>query len=105
MTKADFVSLVAEKAEMTKKDAGVAVNSVFEVLSSILEKGESISFNGFGTFSTTTRAARVARVPSTGKTIQVPETNVVKFKVSSVLKENVATAKKDCKKSACKKKK
>ncbi|MBT0879034.1 MULTISPECIES: HU family DNA-binding protein [unclassified Campylobacter] len=103
MTKADFISLVAEKAEITKKDATTAVNAVFEALAESLEKGESIPFNGFGTFSTTDRAERTARVPSTGKEIKVPATKVVKFKVSSVLKEKVAAT--ACKTGKCGKKK
>ncbi|EJK6729629.1 HU family DNA-binding protein, partial [Campylobacter coli] len=51
-------------------------------------------FIGFGTFSTAERAAREARVPSTGKTIKVPATRVAKFKVGKNLKDAVAKAKK-----------
>lgn len=103
MTKADFVSLVAAKADITKKEAGVAVDAVVASIGEVLAKGDSVSFIGFGTFSVAERAARTARVPSTGKTIEVPATKVVKFKVGKNLKESVAA--KSCKKGGCKNKK
>ncbi len=103
MTKADFVSLVASKAEMTKKDAGIAVEAFIASVSEALAKGESVTFVGFGTFSVADRAERTARVPSTGKEIKVPATKVVKFKVGKTLKDSVAAA--ACKKGGCKKKK
>ena len=90
MTKADFISKVAQTSGLTKKDATAATDAVVAVITEILTKGDSISFIGFGTFSTAKRAARTARVPSTGKTIQVPATKVAKFKVGKTLKESVA---------------
>lgn len=111
MTKAEFISLVAEKADFTKKDVGIVTDAVFEVLAECLTKGESIAVNKFGTFSTTKRAEREARVPGTDKVVNVPATTVVKFKVSSVLKDKVAEAHKEkeaaeaCKTGKCKKKK
>lgn len=93
MTKADFISKVAQTSGLTKKDATAATDAVVAVITEILTKGDSISFIGFGTFSTAKRAARTARVPSTGKTIQVPATKVAKFKVGKNLKEAVSTGK------------
>ncbi len=93
MTKADFISKVAQNSGLTKKDATAATDAVVSVITEILTKGDSISFIGFGTFSVAKRAARTARVPSTGKTIQVPATKVAKFKVGKNLKEAVSTGK------------
>ena len=90
MTKADFISIVAQNSGLTKKDATAATDAVVSAITEVLAKGDSISFIGFGTFSTTERAAREARVPSTGKTIKVPATRVAKFKVGKNLKEAVA---------------
>lgn len=90
MTKADFVSKVAQNAGLTKKDATSAIDAVLATITEVLAKGDTISFIGFGTFSTVERAAREARVPTTGKTIKVPATRVVKFKVGKNLKEAVA---------------
>lgn len=91
MTKADFIARVAQTSGLTKKDATAATDSVISAITELLAKGDSISFIGFGTFSTTERAAREARVPSTGKTIKVPATRVAKFKVGKNLKEAVAS--------------
>lgn len=93
MTKADFISQVAQTAGLTKKDATAATDAVIVTISDVLAKGDSISFIGFGTFSVAERAARTARVPSTGKTINVPATKVAKFKVGKNLKDAVAAAK------------
>lgn len=86
MTKADFISQVAQTAGLTKKDATTATDAVISTITDVLAKGDSVSFIGFGTFSTAERAAREARVPSTGKTIKVPATRVAKFKVGKTLK-------------------
>ncbi|MCH5336506.1 MAG: HU family DNA-binding protein [Campylobacter sp.] len=94
MTKADFISKVAQKSGLTKKDATTATDSVIATITEVLVKGDTISFIGFGTFSTAKRAAREARVPSTGKVIKVPATKVAKFKVGKNLKEAVAGKKK-----------
>lgn len=94
MTKADFISQVAQAAGLTKKDATAATDAVIATITNVLAKGDSISFIGFGTFSTAERAAREARVPSTGKTIKVPATRVAKFKVGKNLKEAVSKSKK-----------
>lgn len=94
MTKADFISQVAQTTGLTKKDATAATDAVISTITDVLAKGDSVSFIGFGTFSTAERAAREARVPSTGKTIKVPATRVAKFKVGKNLKDAVAKAKK-----------
>ncbi|MCW1360725.1 HU family DNA-binding protein [Campylobacter sp. US33a] len=94
MTKADFISKVAQNAGLTKKDATAATDAVISTITELLSKGDSISFIGFGTFTTAERAARTARVPSNGKTINVPATKVAKFKVGKNLKEAVAKSKK-----------
>lgn len=62
MTKADFISQVAQTAGLTKKDATAATDAVISTITDVLAKGDSVSFIGFGTFSTAERAAREARV-------------------------------------------
>ena len=90
MTKSEFVALVAQKSDLTKKDAAAAVDAVIDGISEVLCSGDSVSFIGFGTFAVADRAARKARVPSTGKEIEVPATKVVKFKIGKTLKDGVA---------------
>ncbi|AJC86695.1 HU family DNA-binding protein [Campylobacter sp. RM16704] len=93
MTKADFISQVAQTSGLTKKDATAATDAVIATITEVLAKGDSISFIGFGTFSVAERAAREARVPSTGAKIKIPATKVAKFKVGKNLKNAVAAAK------------
>lgn len=90
MNKAEFIDAVAQKAGLSKKDAKGAVDAVLETLTETLVKKESVSFIGFGTFSTAERAARTAKVPGTDKTVEVPATTVAKFKVGKALKEAVS---------------
>ena len=90
MNKTEFIDEVAVKTGLSKKDAKGAVDAVLEVITEALVKKDSVSFIGFGTFATAERAARVAKVPGTDKTVNVPATTVAKFKVGKALKEVVA---------------
>lgn len=93
MKKAEFIQVVSEKAGLSKKDTLKAVDAALDAIKGALVKGKSVSFIGFGTFSTTTRAARKARVPGTTKVVNVPATKAVKFKTGKKLKESVAKSK------------
>ena len=90
MNKVEFIDALATKANLTKKDAKVALESVLEVITETLTKKESIAFVGFGTFSTAERAARTATVPGSTKKVEVPATTAIKFKAGKALKESVA---------------
>jgi len=90
MKKADFIQAVSEKAGLSKKDSQKAVDAALETINDALVAGNSVSFIGFGTFSTAPRAARKARVPGTDRIVDVPATTAVKFKVGKKLKEAVA---------------
>ncbi len=89
MKKAEFIQVVAEKAGLSKKDTNTALDAMLETVTEALSAGKSVSFIGFGTFSTSPRAARKARVPGTDKVVDVPATTAVKFKVGKKLKEAV----------------
>ena len=90
MNKAEFIDAVAAKADISKKDAKAAVEASLEVITETLANKESVAFIGFGTFTTSLRAARIATVPSTGAKVEVPATTVAKFKVGKALKDAVA---------------
>ena len=100
MKKADFIQLVAEKAEATKKDTAKIIDATLEAIKEVLKKDDTISFIGFGTFSTTERATREGKVPGTDKTYKTPASKVVKFKVGKELKEAIAEVKKPAKAKA-----
>lgn len=74
------------------KKAGVfeILKSSFDVMTQMLESGEDVSIPQFGKFIVKTQAARTARNPKTGKKIKVPEKQVVKFRISSVLRGTIA---------------
>lgn len=89
MKKDELVALVSEQAGLTKKSASGAVDALIQVIMSALEKGDAISFPGFGNFKVVERAAREGRNPATGTTIQIPASKVVKFTPGAGLKERV----------------
>ena len=90
MNKIEFIDAVASKTGLTKKDTKAAVEAVLETITETLAKKDSVSFIGFGTFSTAARAAREATVPGTTRKVQLSATTVAKFKVGKALKEAVA---------------
>lgn len=90
MNKAEFIDAVATKSGLSKKDAKSAVDAALETITETLAKSESVSFIGFGVFSSASRAVRVAMIPGTNKTVEVPATTVAKFKVGKALKEAVS---------------
>lgn len=89
MTKAELVSKIAAKAEVSQKVAGEVYNAVFETFKEQLAAGETIPVLGFGTFETRVRKAREGRNPMTGEKIQIEEAVVPAFKASRALKDAV----------------
>lgn len=90
MTKTDLINAVAEKAELSKKDADKAVAAVFAAISESLVAGDKVQLVGFGTFEVRDRAAREGKNPATGEKIQIAATKVPAFKAGKALKEAVA---------------
>jgi len=89
MNKAELIEHVAASADLTKAAAGAAVEAVVSGVTGALSKGDSVSLVGFGTFSVSDRAARTARNPRTGATINVPASKAPKFKAGKALKDAV----------------
>ena len=89
MNKTELVNAVAEKSELSKKDAAKAVDALFETISTTLAKEEKIQLIGFGTFEVRERAARTGRNPQTGEEMQIPATKAPAFKPGKELKEAV----------------
>ena len=89
MTKAELVTMVAEKADLTKKDAEKAISALVESISETLAKGEKIQLVGFGTFEVAERAARTGKNPQTGEAIKIPASKAPKFKAGKALKDTV----------------
>ncbi|OFW82203.1 MAG: DNA-binding protein [Alicyclobacillus sp. RIFOXYA1_FULL_53_8] len=87
MNKMDLVNKVAETANLKKKDAELAVNSVFAAIEDALAAGEKVQIIGFGTFETRERSARSGRNPQTGESISIPASTVPAFKPGNRLKD------------------
>jgi DNA-binding protein HU-beta len=88
MNKGDLVKEVS-KVIKTKKDAQAAVDCVLSSITKALEKGESVSLIGFGTFKVADRKARKGRNPQTGEEIYIAASKVPKFVAGKALKEAV----------------
>ena len=87
--KADLVGAIVEKAEISKKAATVAIDTLLQEITDALKKGERVAIAGFGTFSVGSRAARQGRNPQTGATIQIPASKTPRFKAGKALREAV----------------
>lgn len=89
MNKSELVDAVASDAELSKADAGRAVDAVLNQVTKALKMGDSISLVGFGVFSVRKRAARQGRNPKTGETISIPAGQTPGFKAGKALKDAV----------------
>ena len=79
MNKAELIAAVAEKADLSKKDAEKAVNAAIEAVTEALKGGDKVQIVGFGAFEVKERAARIGRNPQTKKEIQIPASKVPQF--------------------------
>lgn len=89
MNKAELINAVADKAEISKADAGRAVDAFIEVVTRALKKNEKVSLVGFGTFQIRKRAARTGRNPKTGEPLKISASKNPAFKAGKALKDAV----------------
>ena len=90
MNKAELISAVAMKADVSKKDAEAVLTAALDTITEALTEGEKVQLVGFGSFEVKTRAARVGRNPKTGTEIEIPASVVPTFKAGKALKDAVA---------------
>ena len=89
MTKAELIAQIADKAGISKADAGKALNATVDSITAALKKGDKVALVGFGTFETRKRAARKGKNPQTGAEIKIPATTTPAFKAGKALKDAV----------------
>lgn len=89
MNKSELIDAIAAAADISKADAGRALDATIDTVTGALKEGDSVSLVGFGTFTVKTRAAREGRNPQTGATIQIKEARVPGFKAGKALKDAV----------------
>jgi DNA-binding protein HU-beta len=89
MNKSELVDAVAEAADISKADAGRAVDGFVGVITNALKKGDTVTLVGFGTFAVRERGARTGRNPRTGDEIKIAASKNPAFKAGKALKDAV----------------
>ena len=89
MNKTELVAAIAEKAEISKKDADKAVVALIETVTEALKAGDKIQLVGFGTFEVRVRPERTGRNPRTKETIKIAASKVPAYKAGAALKNAV----------------
>lgn len=89
MRKPELVNAIAQEADLSKEEAGKALNALIDTITKALKEEDQVSLVGFGTFLQRSRAARTGKNPQTGEPIQIPASNTVAFKPGKALKEAV----------------
>lgn len=87
MNKTELIAAVADKAQMSKKDAEKAVNAVFAVVEDALASEDKVQIIGFGTFEVRARSERKGRNPQSGQEITIPASKMPVFKAGKGLKD------------------
>ena len=90
LNKPDFIALMAERCDITKKDATEEYENVFGVLAEVLSEGNEVAIPDLGRFKISDRAARMATNPRTGEKVAVPAKKAPKFQFAKNIKEAVA---------------
>ena len=89
MNKAELIAAVSDKSDLSKADAGRAIDSLIEVVAKALKKNDKVSVVGFGTFSVRKRAARQGRNPKTGAPLKIAASKTPTFKAGKALKDAI----------------
>ena len=90
MNKTELIAAVADKADLSKKDAEAAITALVEAITEALVQQEKVQLVGFGSFEVKARAERIGRNPKTKETIQIPASKAPVFKAGKALKDAVA---------------
>ena len=90
MNKAELIAAVAAAAEISKKDAEIAVSATLDTITNALKEGDKVQLVGFGSFEVKNRAARTGRNPRTKESMVIPATRVPTFKASKALRDTIS---------------
>jgi DNA-binding protein HU-beta len=89
VNKSELIDAIAASADITKADAGRALDATVEAITNALKSGDQVTLVGFGTFQVKDRAARTGRNPRTGDEIKIAASKVPGFKAGKGLKDAV----------------
>ena len=98
MNKVELIAALADKADVSKKDAAKVLDAFTDTITEQLSQKEKITLVGFGTFETRERAARIGKNPRTGETLKIAASTAPAFKAGKALKDAVNSPKKGKKK-------
>ncbi|MBE7003384.1 MAG: HU family DNA-binding protein [Ruminococcaceae bacterium] len=87
MNKTELIAAMAEKSELTKKDAEKALTAFLESVEEALKGGDKVQLVGFGTFEVKERAARTGINPQTKKPVEIAASKAPSFKAGKALKD------------------
>ena len=90
MNKSEMVAAIAERTNLSKKDAEKALVAFIEETTNALKNGEKVQLGGFGSFEVKTRAARKGRNPQTKAVITIPASKAPVFKAGKSFKDEIA---------------
>ncbi|MBI1308752.1 MAG: integration host factor subunit alpha [Proteobacteria bacterium] len=89
VTRMDLAEAVYHEVGLTRKAAQDLVDQVFEELSKVLEKGETVKLSTFGNFSVRAKRQRIGRNPKTGVEVPITPRRVLSFRASHILKDRM----------------
>ena len=89
MNKQELITQVADRAGLNRSDSARAIETMLEVITATLKRGDEVRLVGFGNFSVTQRKASIGRNPRTGEPLQIASSSTPKFRSGKVLKDAV----------------
>ncbi|MCY7274278.1 MAG: HU family DNA-binding protein [Phormidesmis sp. CAN_BIN44] len=90
MNKGELIDAIAEKAEVSKKDADTVLTAILDSIVEAVSSGDKVSLVGFGSFEPRDRQAREGRNPKTGDKMMIAATRIPAFSAGKAFKEKVA---------------
>jgi DNA-binding protein HU-beta len=89
LNKQELISMVSSKTKFSKALCSNVISATFNVMGTALKKGEKVQMVNFGTWKKLRRKARLGRNPKTGKPLNIPAKNVVKFSAGTELLDSI----------------
>ena len=89
MNKGELIDNIAQDANLSKADAGRALEALIGAITNALKSGDNVAIAGFGSFEVRARAARTGRNPKTGEALEIAASKAPAFKPGKALKDAV----------------